>query len=208
MQNRTGQFNATALVAEVKRRALLAELETRYCNKTKPHHKTYEARSTRTIDTAEDGAADHDALPRGYQDTFSTPEAKALYPSSRKPFAHDPFADEDGDPRRGAPQVYPTAQDFCALATFAVSNGLITAGQAQPVARELARAYRASLTWQLSRDPAPEMLRYSPTHYSKAQLLIAAYLLEAAFTGSRYLEATTIGADAELITIQIGRAHV
>ena len=207
MQNRSGQFNANALVAEVKRRTLLAELESRYCSKTQDHQKPYGAKSSRTIDTADDDAADHDPLPRGYQDAFGKPKAKALYPKSRKPFAHDPFAEEDEEPSRGAPQTYPTTQDFCALATFAVSKGLITAGQAQPVARELGRAYRASLSWELSRDLAPQTLRYSPIDYSKTQLLIAAHLLEAACAGSHYLKGTTIHTGAEPITITCSIAH-
>ena len=207
MQNRNGQFNANALVAEVKRRTLLAELESRYCSKTQDHQKPYGAKSARTIDTADDDVGELDELPVGYQDAFGKPKAKAVYPKSRKPFAHDPFAEEDEEPSRGAPQIHPTARDFCALATFAVGKGLITAGQAQSVARELVRAYRASLSWELSRDPAPQMLRYSPTNYSKAQLLIAAHLLEAACAGSRYLNGTTIDTGAEPITIACSIAH-
>ena len=66
---------------------------------------------------------------------------------------------------------------------------------------------RASLSWELSRDPAPQTLRYSPTNYSKTQLLIAAHLLEAACTGSHYLKGTTIDADAEPIRITCSIAH-
>lgn len=207
MQNRTGQFNANALVAEVKRRTLLAELETRYCMEPQDHQKPTGAKSTRTIDTTNDDVADHDDLHVGYQDAFGKPKTKVHYPKSRKPFAHDPFAEEDEDKPRGALQVHPTEQDFCALATFAVSKGLITAGQAQSVARELVRAYCASLSWELSRDPAPRVLRYSPTTYSKAQLLIAAHLLEAACAGSHYLNGTTIDTGAEPITITCSIAH-
>ena len=207
MQNRSGQFNANALVAEVKRRTLLAELESRYCNKTQEHQKPYEAKSSRTIDTADDDTADHDPLPRGYQDALGKPKSKALYPRSRKPFAHDPFADEDDEPSRDAPQMYPTAQDFCALATFAASSGLITSDQAQPVARELGRAYRASISWQLSPDPAPQILRYSQTNYSKSQLLIAAHLLEAACAGSHYLNGRSVYTGAEPITLTNSIAH-
>ena len=207
MQNRSGQFNANALVAEVKRRTLLAELESRYCSKTQDHQKPCGAKATRTIDTADDDTADLDQPPCGYQDALGKPKAKAVYPKSRKPFAHDPFAEEDEEPSRGAPQIHQTAQDFCALATFAVSKGLITAGQAQSVARELVRAYRTSLSWEPSRDPAPQMLRYSPTNYSKAQLLIAAHLLEAACAGSHYLSGTTVDTGVEPITVRCSIAH-
>ena len=207
MQNRSGQFNANALAAEVKRRMLLAELDSRYCSKSQDHQKPYGAKSSRTIDTADDDTADHDQPPCGYQDAFGKPKAKAYYPKSRKPFAHDPFAEEDEESLRGAQQKYPTAEDFCALATFAVSKGLITAGQAQSVARELARAYRASLSWELSRDLAPQTLRYSPTNYCKAQLLIVAHLLEAACAGSRYLDGMTSDSGTEPITISRSIAH-
>jgi hypothetical protein len=207
MQNRTGQFNANALLAEVKRRTLLAELEARYCRKTEDHQKPYGAKSSRTIDTADCDTDNHDELPIGYQEAFAKPKAKAHYPKSRKPFAHDPFADEDEETPQSAAQIHPTAQDFCALATFAVTKGLIATDQVQAVARELGRAYRASPSWELSRDPAPRTLRYGPTNYNKTQLLIAAHLLEAACAGSHYLNGTTIDTGAEPITIACSIAH-
>jgi hypothetical protein len=207
MQNRTGQFNANALIAEVKRRTLLAELEARYCSKTQDHQKPYGAKSSRTIDTSDCDAADHDDLPIGYQDAFGKPKVKAHYPKSRKPFAHDPFTDEDEETPRRTPQIHPTAQDFCALATFAVTKGLIATDQVQAVARELGRAYRASPSWELSRDPAPRTLRYGPTNYNKNQLLIAAHLLEAACAGTHYLDGTTSDTGSEPSTIKRSIAH-
>ena len=174
MQNRTGQYNAIALVAEVKRRQLMAELEARYCGQNQGPRQSYGAQASRTIDTPEDDTTDHDVLPRGYQDSFAKPKPQTHYPKSRKAFAYDPFADADDEPVRNAPHVYPTAQDFCALATFAISKGLIAAKQAQPVARELCRAYRASLTWHLTQDAAPQHLSYRPVNYSHTQLLVAA----------------------------------
>ena len=207
MQNRTGQFNATALVAEVKRRQLMAELEARYCGQNQLPRQSYGAKACRTIDTPEDDTTDHDALPRGYQDSFAKPKPQAHYPMSRKAFAYDPFADADDEPVRDLPHVYPTAQDFCALATFAVSKGLIAAKQAQSVTRELCRAYRASLTWHHMQDAAPQYLNYRPAHYSQAQLRVAAHLLEAACANSAYLNGTTSGDATDGTAIAPSIAH-
>ena len=193
MQNRTGQFKATALVAEVKRRQLMAELEARYCGENQAPPQSYGEKTCRTIDTPEGDTADHDVPPRDYQDSFANPKPQAHYPKSRKAFAHDPFAGADDEPVREVPHFYPTAQDFCALATFAVSKGLIAAKQAQPVARELCRAYRASLTWHLMQDAAPQYLSYRPAHYCHTQLRVAAHLLETACANSAYLKGTTNG---------------
>ena len=193
MQNRTGQYNAIALVAEVKRRQLMAELEARYCGQNQAPKQSHGAKACRTIDTPEGDTADHDVQPRGFQDSFANPKPQAYYPKSRKAFAHDPFAGADDEPVWHVLHVYPTAQDFCALATFAVSKGLIAAKQAQPVARELCRAYRASLTWHLMQDAAPQYLSYRPAHYTHAQLRVAAHLLEAACANSAYLNGTTNG---------------
>ena len=193
MQNRTGQYNAIALVAEVKRRQLMAELEARYCGKNNALQQSYGAKSCRTIDTPEGDTTDHDEPPRGYQDSFVNPKPQVQYPKSRKAFAHDPFAGADEGSVQEVPHIYPTAQDFCALATFAVSKGLIAAKQAQPVARELCRAYRASLTCHLMQDAAPQYISYRPAHYTHAELRVAAHLLEAACANSAYLNGTTNG---------------
>ena len=84
---------------------------------------------------------------------------------------------------------------------------MITSKQAQPVARELCRAYRASLTWHLMQDAAPQYLSYRPAHYSHAQLRVAAHLLEAACANSAYLKGTTNGDTAGGAAIAPSIAH-
>jgi hypothetical protein len=75
----------------------------------------------------------------------------------------------------------PTANDCNAIATFALTAGLIEQPQAEGVARTLMRSFQASPTG--CRITTPSHFRFSPMAYTPAALRAVAVMIDAATHG-------------------------
>lgn len=89
--------------------------------------------------------------------------------------------DLDVVPRMTYREAAPTIDDVCAIATTAVAAGLITAGQAEGIARTLMRSYRAAPT--VLRASTPTHFAYRAVRYDNARLRAAAIAISAATYG-------------------------
>ena len=76
-----------------------------------------------------------------------------------------------------------SADDCCAIATIAVTAGMITNTQAPGVARTLMRSYRASPSFRFDPEDGPAEFAYRPTTYDRKRLLAVAVRISAATYG-------------------------
>ena len=73
--------------------------------------------------------------------------------------------------------------DCCAIATLAVTAGMITNFQALGVARTLMRSYRASPSFRFDPEDGPAAFAYRPTTYDRKRLRAVAVRISAATYG-------------------------
>jgi hypothetical protein len=76
-----------------------------------------------------------------------------------------------------------SADDCCAIATWAITTGLITNAQAPGVARTLLRSYRASPSFRFAPEDGPTTFAFRPVGYDRAKLRAVAIRISAATHG-------------------------